>query len=203
MRILRLCRLPQIVVYAYTLRLIAAGYNHVRGTMREKLAALAHRQWSGWMKYLFSKSIQNPDGSVTIPLWAVDRWKRQIDTRYSELSEEEKQSDRNEADRVLKIVSASNKPVGGKVILPFPLPTWNRILGMNRWHRMKLRNWIKDAVSISIREGFDSLTRTESLARLQLMGLSMADYYQMIRPSTSKKSPTRRRKSVKKRVRKR
>ena len=102
---------------AYTLRLIAAGYRHVRGTMREKLAALAHRQWSGWMKYLFSKSIQNPDGSVTIPLWAVDRWKRQIDTRYSELSEEEKQSDRNEADRVLKIVSASNKPVG---------PTLNR-----------------------------------------------------------------------------
>ena len=76
--------------------------------MREKLAALCHRQWSGWMEYLFSKSIpykpgkvQNYEGALIIPKWAVERWKRQMETDYSDLSEEEKESDRKEADRFL------------------------------------------------------------------------------------------------------
>lgn len=78
--------------------------------MREKLAALAHEQWSGWMSYLFEKSTENPDGTVTIPAWAVDRWKRQVKTPYSELSELERESDRVEADRVIEIVSERREP---------------------------------------------------------------------------------------------
>jgi hypothetical protein len=57
---------------------------------REKLASYAHKQWSGWMDYLFSKCV-NPieadTGTVIIPKWAVERWKRQIKTPYEELSE--------------------------------------------------------------------------------------------------------------------
>jgi len=71
---------------------------------REKLAAYAHDAWSGWMKYLFEKSILNNDGSVTIPEWAVERWTRQMDTDYSELPESEKVSDRKEADEMLSIM---------------------------------------------------------------------------------------------------
>jgi hypothetical protein len=34
---------------------------------REALAELAHEQWVGWMRYMFSKSQFNDDGTVTIP----------------------------------------------------------------------------------------------------------------------------------------
>jgi len=72
--------------------------------VREKLAAYAHKAWSGWMNYLFEKSALNPDGTVTIPAWAVERWKRQAKTPYAELLESEKESDRKEADIILQIV---------------------------------------------------------------------------------------------------
>jgi hypothetical protein len=73
--------------------------------LREKLAELAHNQWVGWMEYLFSKSKQ-VDGCVVIPAWANERWHRQVATRYADLSEVEKDSDRNEADRFLAVFSA-------------------------------------------------------------------------------------------------
>lgn len=31
--------------------------------IREKLADLCHEQWSGWIRYMFSKGIEQPDGS--------------------------------------------------------------------------------------------------------------------------------------------
>lgn len=74
-------------------------------TKREQLAALAHRQWSGWMHYLFSKGTFNEDGTWTMPVWAVERWQRQMKTPYSELSNDEKEQDRKEADRMIKILS--------------------------------------------------------------------------------------------------
>lgn len=74
--------------------------------MKESLAEYAHNQWSGWMEYLFSKTVNpiEPDGTVIIPKWAVDRWKKQIQTSYSNLSEEEKESDRKEAEGMIKIM---------------------------------------------------------------------------------------------------
>ncbi len=78
---------------------------------REKLAELAHNQWSGWMDYLFGKcipyqpgDIQGEEGAVVIPKWAVDRWKRQAGTSYCDLSKEEKDSDREEADKFLAVL---------------------------------------------------------------------------------------------------
>jgi hypothetical protein len=72
--------------------------------LREKLADLAHKQWSGWMKHLFSKSRKNDDGTVTIPAWAVERWARQMNTDYKDLPEEEKESDREEARKVIQVL---------------------------------------------------------------------------------------------------
>lgn len=71
--------------------------------LREELSDLAHRQWTGWMRYLFSKGIKNEDGSFTIPAWAVERWERQVNTDYENLSESEKDSDRNEADKFINV----------------------------------------------------------------------------------------------------
>ena len=78
--------------------------------------------------------------------------------------------------------------------LPFPLITWNRLLAMNKWDRKKYRDMIHDAVSISIREGFDSLTPIQSQERLALMGWSFPKYYQTIRPARLPKLHTARRK---------
>ena len=63
----------------------------------EVLADAAHAAWSGWMRHLFGKSIENEDGTVTIPAEFVERWRRQVDMPYAELSDEEKESDREEA----------------------------------------------------------------------------------------------------------
>lgn len=72
-------------------------------TLGERLAEFAHKQWSNWMDYVFSKCTINEDGTATIPKWAVERWKRQINTEYVDLPEEEKWSDRREAQSMLDI----------------------------------------------------------------------------------------------------
>jgi len=74
------------------------------GEAREGLAAYAHEAWSGWKKYEFSKGVLNADGTWTCPAWAVERWTRQMRTAYADLPEEEKLSDRAEADRMLAIM---------------------------------------------------------------------------------------------------
>lgn len=72
---------------------------------RESLAEYAHDAWSGWMRYLFGKSTRNQDGTITIPAWAVDRWTRQAGTKYADLPENEKDSDRAEADKMIGIMA--------------------------------------------------------------------------------------------------
>lgn len=74
--------------------------------LREQLAYLAHEQWSGWMRHLFSKCDINDklDGSMVIPKWAVERWMRQATTPYPMLEPSEQESDRKEADSVLHVV---------------------------------------------------------------------------------------------------
>lgn len=72
--------------------------------MIEELAEFAHNQWSGWMIYLFSKCTLNDDGTMTIPVWAVERWQRQAQTHYLDLPDDEKESDRKEARKVLEIM---------------------------------------------------------------------------------------------------
>ena len=73
--------------------------------IREELAEFAHSQWSGWMKYQFNKGSMNPDGTWTMPKWAVKRWQGQMNTDYINLSDDEKDSDRSEADGMLKLIN--------------------------------------------------------------------------------------------------
>ena len=62
--------------------------------MIEKLAALEHEQWAHWTRYMLDNL--TPEN--------IERWKRQIETPYSDLTENEKESDRNWARRVLDIL---------------------------------------------------------------------------------------------------
>jgi hypothetical protein len=71
---------------------------------RESLAAYAHHAWAGWMQYMLGKCTYNPDGTMTIPADLVVRWTRQMNTLYGDLPEQEKQSDRVEADTMLAIM---------------------------------------------------------------------------------------------------
>lgn len=81
----------------------------INNELIELLADYEHKRWSKWQSYLFSKSIKNDDGSVTIPKELVERWNRQIKTDYSCLSETEKDSDRNCAKELIKILNLGDK----------------------------------------------------------------------------------------------
>lgn len=81
---------------------------------RELLASLAHEQWTGWMRYLFSQCAPDPirggcwDGGIIIPYEWVTRWRRQMGLLYCDLREDERNSDRHEADRVLNVLAVFN-----------------------------------------------------------------------------------------------
>ncbi len=65
--------------------------------LRERLAALEHEQWAHWTRHLLANL--TPEN--------VARWRRQCDTPYDRLTEAEKESDREWADRVLAVLAAA------------------------------------------------------------------------------------------------
>ena len=95
--------------------LISQGTKHImkpldqeNGILREKFAKVQHDIWISWMIHLFKVSIQNDDGTYTIPVEKVERWKRQIATSYDELSERERDGDREQVDKVNDILSRND-----------------------------------------------------------------------------------------------
>lgn len=87
-----------------------SGGENLEQRLLEKLADRAHASWSHWMQYQFSRCNKQPDGSMSIPAELVERWQRQMNTPYSLLSEQEKQSDREQAEPLLPII---DKAVNG------------------------------------------------------------------------------------------
>ena len=75
----------------------------------EKLAAIEHERWAHWQSYLHSKCRKNNDGSLTIPKELVDKWKKQIETRYHNLTEKEKESDREQVMKYLDYILGNKK----------------------------------------------------------------------------------------------
>ena len=62
--------------------------------LREKLAALEHGQWAHWTRYMLD-NLTSED---------IARWRRQPETSYTELSDKEKESDRQWANKVLSLL---------------------------------------------------------------------------------------------------
>lgn len=85
------------------------GITSINTQAVESLAEYAHKAWSGWMRYMFDRSLMNPDGTVTIPSELVARWHRQVSTSYRYLPENEKLSDREEAYSILRVLDSYNK----------------------------------------------------------------------------------------------
>lgn len=71
----------------------------------EAVAAECHKQWSGWTEYLLGKmkpsSFDDEAGLFLDDIWR-ERWMRQVHTEYKDLTEEEKESDRREARKILE-----------------------------------------------------------------------------------------------------
>ena len=73
----------------------------------EELASIEHERWSHWQRYLHQQCVPGPDGSLTIPADLVHHWTTQMNTPYTQLSEEEKDSDREQVQRYLPIIAAA------------------------------------------------------------------------------------------------
>lgn len=73
----------------------------------DKLAAIEHERWSHWQKYMHEKGVRQSDGSLTFSPELVARWERQMSTRYADLDEKEKQSDREQVFRYIPLLAAA------------------------------------------------------------------------------------------------
>lgn len=92
------------------------GMAYVRnpGDLREALADVQHCIWSHWMQYQFSCCHKEMDvvflrgddtGALIIPAEKVERWQRQTNQHYDMLSEKERNSDREQADKILALLN--------------------------------------------------------------------------------------------------
>jgi len=70
----------------------------------EALAAIEHERWCHWQRYQHSRCIRREDGALLIPTDLVRRWEKQIDTPYSELTDDEKESDREQVRKYLPLI---------------------------------------------------------------------------------------------------
>ena len=72
--------------------------------LRESIADLQHEIWAIWMEHLFNVSYHINDGSVWVHAKNVECWRKQINTPYYKLSEEDKDKDRKIADKILELI---------------------------------------------------------------------------------------------------
>ena len=102
-------------------------YPEHKKELRERLSALEHEQWAHWTKYMLSqlqKELRElseqfpavfPNGHpLLVDLPSVKRWLMQIDTPYEDLSEKEKDSDREWADKVFEAAKVLESEVHQK-----------------------------------------------------------------------------------------
>lgn len=69
---------------------------------RDEKAKAAHDIWAHWMKYMFSLCV-NTGGDIDaqIPKEKIKQWQRLMNTEFEDLTEQEKKSDYEIADKYL------------------------------------------------------------------------------------------------------
>lgn len=75
--------------------------------LTDTLASIEHERWSHWQRYMHSKATKQSDGSLLIPAELVEQWERQIETPFEQLSETEKDSDREQFQKYLPVIKAA------------------------------------------------------------------------------------------------
>jgi hypothetical protein len=84
--------------------LLAALRSH---ELLETLAAIEHERWAHWQRYMHAQCRPGADGALIIPAELVNQWAEQLSTPYAELSEREKDSDREQVRRYLPAIEAA------------------------------------------------------------------------------------------------
>jgi len=82
----------------------ASNEPHTALSLRERLSDLQHDIWSHWMRYMFDQGEQDLEGNWIMPRKLVERWRVQMNTPYSDLTDKEKDSDREQADKMLPVI---------------------------------------------------------------------------------------------------
>ncbi|MGE7416191.1 hypothetical protein [Methylobacterium tarhaniae] len=73
--------------------------------MLDELSSIEHERWSHWQRYMHSKGTIQADGSLVIPPELVAKWNEQINKNFYELSETEKNSDREQVRKYLPLIA--------------------------------------------------------------------------------------------------
>ena len=87
-----------------------------RKQAKEELSSLVHEIWANWMKYIFDNCDYGlsmvmaamKNGTPVIPYDLAERWTRQINTDYKDLSDDEKKSDQDIAEKILNLLEKYN-----------------------------------------------------------------------------------------------
>lgn len=103
----------------------------------ERLAELAHKQWSGWMNYMFKTCTyrgHQSDGYVLIlPTEYAERWLRQTAATYSELPDNERESDREEARRMMAVFESAPRATEGELTVEAALVDLRGLFPRAEW----------------------------------------------------------------------
>ena len=83
------------------------AWNQLRESLTDKLAEVEHERWSHWQRYMHSKGTRLRDGSLLLPAELVERWDHQIGTKFKDLTEDEKESDREQVRKYLPVIEAA------------------------------------------------------------------------------------------------
>jgi len=81
-----------------------SGVHGALASLFEELAALEHERWAHWQTFVHAKGHRQPDGSLVLPPQLVERWERQLKTKYEELTNEEKESDREQVRKYFPLI---------------------------------------------------------------------------------------------------
>lgn len=73
-------------------------------TKREILADLQHLIWSRWMRWMFQQGTFSTDGSWAMSAAYANALQRQTNTPYADLTEHEKDGDREIADEIIVVL---------------------------------------------------------------------------------------------------
>ena len=69
----------------------------------ENVASVVHDIWAHWQAYLHSQCEELPDGALKIPKELVEQWNKQISLKYEYLTQSEKESDIEQAQKYKSI----------------------------------------------------------------------------------------------------
>ena len=126
---IKLKQTPKVKEFNKILKKMSNKHTDGERELREKLAELAHSQWSGWMEWM----LKNLDDVH------IKNWKRQMNTPYDKLSEREKDSDRKEADKYLQVLQ--------KAIQTTRLETVREVEGKIKGYILMPMNYTEDLLN--------------------------------------------------------